>query len=327
MNDPSPSRHADIHRLIAEHLDGCLSAEDDALLGRLVAADKDVALAFARAAMVHDRLRDLFREEPVITGEPPARLESGAMRPFRSTRRWLAVLAGVAVAVVAVVLFQAPSRSGVAAAAAIERLVAAASAPIDREYRITVLDHGPDGPLPPVMSGGKGRKPGIEGASLFVRGADRFVLVRRFGDGTEFLTGSDGTIGWAVPPKGRVHLSQDARRFRRGVPGEHEELPFLDLRSGFDGLRRGYDLSLMAEANGHQRLEARRQARRRRGPDVVRVWFDEAGVATRIEIEGLPVEDNMPHSVAMTLVSQQDRGAGFYAHETHHPAERPVDWE
>jgi hypothetical protein len=83
----------------------------------------------------------------------------------------------------------------------------------------------------------------------------------------------------------------------------------------------------MAEANGHQRLEARRRARRRRGPDVVRVWFDEAGVATRIEIEGLPVEDNMPRSVAMTLVSQQDRGAGFYAHETHHPAERPVDWE
>jgi hypothetical protein len=327
VNDPSPSRHADIHRLIAEHLDGCLSAEDDARLGRLVAADEDVALALARAAMVHDRLRDLFREEPVIVGEPPARLESGAMRPFRSTRRWLAVLAGVAVAVVAVVLFQAPSGSGVAAAAAIDRLVAAASAPIDREYRISVLDHGPDGPLPPVMSGGKGRKPGIEGASLFVRGADRFVLVRRFGDGTEFLTGSDGTIGWAVPPKGRVHLSQDTRRFRRGVPGEHEELPFLDLRSGFDGLRRGYDLSLMAEANGHQRLEARRRARRRRGPDVVRVWFDEAGVATRIEIEGLPVEENMPRSVAMTLVSQQDRGAGFYAHETHHPAERPVDWE
>ena len=60
---------------------------------------------------------------------------------------------------------------------------------------------------------------------------------------------------------------------------------------------------------------------------MVRVWFDEAGVATRIEIEGLPVEENMPRSVAMTLVSQQDRGAGFYAHETHHPAERPVDWE
>lgn len=327
MNDPSPLRHADIHRLIAEHLDGCLSAEDEARLGRLVAADKDVALEFARAAMVHDRLRDLFREEPVIVGEPVARLEPGAMRPFRSTRRWLAVLVGVVVAVVAVVLFQSPSGSGVAAAAAIDRLVAAASAPIDREYRISVLDHGPDGPPPPVMSGGRGRKPGIEGASLFVRGADRFVLIRRFGDATEFLTGSDGTIGWAVPPKGRVHLSQDARRFRRGVPGEHEELPFLDLRSGFDGLRRGYDLSLMAEANGHQRLEARRRARRQRGPDVVRVWFDEAGVATRIEIEGFPVEENMPHAVAMTLVSQQDRGTGFYSHETHHSAERPVAWE
>jgi hypothetical protein len=240
MNTPTPTPHGDVFRLIHGHLDGCLSADEETLLGRLVAA---------------------------------------------------------------------------------------ASSSTDREYRITVLDHGRDGPPPTVMSGGKGRKPGIEGATLFVRGTDRFVLLRRFGDGTTFITGCDGAIGWAVPPKGLVHLSRDARRFRRGVPGEHEELPFLDLRSGFDGLRRGYDLAITEAAEGKQRLEARRRGRNRRRPDVVRVWFDEAGVAARIEIEGLPVEEGMPRSVALTLVSEHDLGDGFYAHETHHQADRPVEWE
>lgn len=327
MSPPSTPFHGDIHRLIAGHLDSFLSADEEARLERLVTTDPNIALTLARAAMVHDRLRDLFREEPAITGQRWAIPGTMEIQPIRSVRRWLAIFTAVAFALFFIVIFQSPSGSGVATASAIERLIAAASSPVDREYRISVLDHGPHGSLPPVVSGGRGRKPGIEGASLFVRGADQFVLIRRFGDGTEFITGSDGTTGWAVPPKGRVHLSQDPRRFRRGVPGEHEEVPFLDLRAGFDGLRRGYHLALETEAGRQQRLEARRRGRRNRGPETVRVWFDEAGVATRIEIEGLPIEEGMPRSVAMSLVSQQDRDPAFYTHETHHLAERPVDWE
>lgn len=326
MNDPMPSLHGEISRLIHGHLDDCLSVDEEARLGRLVATDANVAVGLARAAMLHDRLRDLFRQEAVIVGPPAAAATAADKAPARRSQRWLAVLLAVAVTLAAAVVYRPPSGGGVAVGAAIDRLVAAASAPVDREYRITVLDHGPHGTPPPVMSGGKGRKPGVEGASLFVRGTDRFVLIRRFGDGTPFITGCDGTIGWAVPPRGHVHLSHDARRFRRGVPGEHEELPFLDLRSGFDGLRRGYDLAVAEEPEG-RRLEARRRGRSRRAPDAVRVWFNGDGVATRIEIEGLAVEEGMPRSVALTLASEHDLGIGFYTHETHHPADRPVDWE
>jgi len=325
MNDPMPSLHGEISRLIHGHLDDCLSADEETRLGRLVATDADVALGLARAAMLHDRLRDLFRQEAVLAGQPAAADTSAEKAPVRRSQQWLAVTLAVAVTLAAAVVYRPPSGGGVAAAAAIDRLVAAASTPVDREYRITVIDHGPNAP-PPVIPGGKGRKPGVDGASLFVRGTDRFVLIRRFGDGTPFITGCDGSIGWAVPPRGHVHLSHDARRFRRGVPGEHEELPFLDLRSGFDGLRRGYDLAV-AEEPGGRRLEARRRGHRRRAPEAVRVWFDGSGVATRIEIEGLAVEEGMPRSVALTLVSEHDRGIGFYAHETHHPADRRVDWE
>lgn len=168
---------------------------------------------------------------------------------------------------------------------------------------------------------------GVDGALLFIRGSDRFVLVRRFGDGTAFVTGSDGTIGWAVPPRGRVHLSRDPRRFRRGMPGEREEVPFVDVRSGLDGLRRGYDLALTTAAEGRERLAAVRRKGRRRGPERVDVSFDTNGVATHILIEGLAVEDGMARSVRLDLHAQDELDSHFFSHEAHHAPDRDVEWE
>jgi len=212
------------------------------------------------------------------------------------------------------------------AALVLDRLVAATTVAADREYVVRVLDHGPDGPSPTVMSGGRGRKPGIDGTRLFLRGDDRFLLVRRFGDGSEFLTGSDGAMGWAVPPKGPVHLSRDVRRFRRGMPGEREELPFVDLRAGLEELRLGYRLALTADGEAPV-LRAERQRRRGRGPETVTVWFDDDGIATRIEMAGLAAEDGQPRAVALELVSREDRGPDFFGHAAHHAADRTLEWE
>ncbi len=199
-----------------------------------------------------------------------------------------------------------------------------------------MIDHGPEGPPAPVPSGRGGRKPGIDGGRLFVRGSDAFVLMRRFADGTLFVNGSDGTIGWSVPPRGSVHLSHDTRRFRRGVPGERDEIPFLDLTSGLDGLRRGYRLSvgaagIAAPADAVQVLEARRRNPRGRGPDVVRLWLDAAGVPRRIELHGLQREPqgegSGPPAVALELVAEADLGPDFFDHRAHHEPDRPTDWE
>lgn len=326
MAPGTPHPSGDARWLIAGHLDGCLSAADEARLGALLATDRDVAVRLARAALVHDRLRDLFCSEmpPPTAASVPA-----AGVPATTARRWMArwVTALLAVALLGGMVLRSVVPSASAAGAAIDLLVAAAAAATDREYHITVLDHGPGGPPETVLSGGRGRKPGVDGARLYVRGADRFVLVRRFGDGSEFRTGSDGAIGWAVPPKGRVHLSHDARRFRRGVPGEHEEVPFIDMRSGLEDLRRGHDLALTTLDDGRRRLDAVRRPGRQRGPEEVRILFDAAGVATRIEIHGLPAEGGMPRSLALDLVSTADLGASFFGHEAHHADDRPLAWE
>ena len=165
---------------------------------------------------------------------------------------------------------------------------------VDRVYRIRVSDPGAEGAAPQVFSGGQGRKPGIDGAELYIRGLDQFVLVRHFGNGTDFVTGSDGTIGWAIAPKGPVHLSHDTRRFRRAVPGEHEELPFADLQAGLIELRRSYNLTLASidssdgQSKGESEIVAIKKPGRRPGPERVVIRFAAAGVAHRIELFGLP---------------------------------------
>jgi hypothetical protein len=321
--------------LIDGYLDDDLSASDAERFRALLKDSLEFARQFARAVLLHDRLRTEFglvSASSEMGSGPSVRL---APRPLR--RGWVAAAFATAAALItAFVLPHAGSPSSASAASrAIERLIEAARQPVDRVYRIRITDHGPGGPAPQVMSGGGGKKPSVDGAELSIRGADQFVLVRRFGDGTLFVTGSDGELGWAAAPKGPVHLSRDVRRFRRAVPGEHEDIPFLDLETGLETLRRDYDLTLVddfaanPDSHGWSLLEARKQPRVRRGPELVQIWFDAAGTAHRIAIGGLPQDepDGAPRAVELELTAERDLGPDFFRHESHHAVDRQIDWE
>lgn len=322
----------EIDRLIEEHLDGTLGDAEEARLGRLVAESAGVADRLARAVLVHDRLIDLLRVETASSAagvEAESTVALPAARRSRSLR--LALPLGMA-AVLAVGSFVPLLRPAPAnASAALERLVRASVAVTDRQYAIRVVDHGPGGKPDPVRSDTGGRKPGVDHARLFVRGADRFVFVRSFADGTAIVNGCDGTIGWSVPPTGHVHLSQDRRRFRRGIPGERDDLPFLSLSEGLAGLRRGYALTLVAspEGDGRLRLEAVRTDSRHRGPARATIDFPAGDDprAERIELLGLARDGSGPDGVVLELVERAPLPADFFDHAHHHDASRPVDWE
>jgi len=334
MSDPT-TPDTDLDRLIEGHLDGTLDEADEARLGGLVAESAAVAGRLARAVLVHDRLIDLLRGEASASTTP---VEADLAEPppaiHRSRAFRLALPLGLA-AVLAVgsllLLRPAPANASASASAALERLVRASAAATDRQYAIRVVDHGPAGVPEPVPADVGGRKPGVDGATLFVRGADRFVFIRTFADGTAFINGCDGTIGWSVPPTGHVHLSEDPRRFRRGIPGERDDLPFLSLADGLAGFRKGYALSLVdtPDAEGRLRLEAVRTDPRHRGPARATIDFhadDDTG-AERIELAGLSGDGPGPESVVLELVDRAELPAEFFDHAHHHDATRPVDWE
>ena len=323
MNAPPDDNGTEFDRLIEGHLDGTLNDDDESRLGRLVAESAEVAGRLARAVLVHDRLIDVLRSE---------RESSASVSPVvpRSRLLRLTLPLGLAVGIaVGSLLLLRPAPAS--ASAALERLVRASAAATDRQYAIRVVDHGPGGIPDPVPSDTGGRKPGLDGARLFVRGADKFVFVRTFADGTEFINGCDGTLGWSVPPTGHVHLSEDRRRFRRGIPGERDDLPFLSLAEGLAGLRRGYALSLVEapEAGGRLRLEAVRTDSRHRGPARATIDFpagDDAA-AERIELGGLAPDGSGPDGVVLELIERAPLPADFFDHAHHHDATRPIDWE
>ncbi|HEX3868971.1 MAG TPA: hypothetical protein VHV77_00910, partial [Pirellulales bacterium] len=314
------------------YLDGTLTPEELTRLNAALKTNSEACRQLALATLLHDRMHDELRNYASI--EAPRNLSAGAKRWRLPSKRWMMTAVGMAAALLVVALLWRVETVGSASAAvvALDRMIAAASEPVDRVYRIHVTDPGPEGALGEVLAPGKGRKPGVEGATLYVRGPNMFVLVRRFGDGSEFVTGSDGQIGWAVAPKGHVHLSHDTRRFRRGVPGEHEDIPFLDLSADFDALRRGYRLELttdrgQGDAEGWSRLDAVKRSAKRPGAQKVHIEFDALGVAHRIELDGLPQDERGPRVVVFELIEQRDLGPEVYEHEHYHDADRPVDWE
>lgn len=331
--------------LIDAYLDDVLSAEEFARVNTLAKESPEFARRLAMASLLHDRLRTEVTLA-AVTGDFVGRLgsEREVVAPQRTThtrptrRRWVvATMFTTAALVILGILFQPHGAVAPASAAslAIDQMIEAASRQIDRVYRIRITDFGSGGPVAQVPTDRDGVKPNVDGAELYVRGDDQFVLVRRFGDGTLFTTGSDGEIGWAAPPKGHVHLSRDVRRFRRAVPGERDDIPFLDLREGLEELRRDYDLDLVAGdetgagANGWSRLDADKKPHVRGGAQRVQIWFDAAGTAHRIALHGLPQgePDGSPHSVELELLKQRDVSPNFFRHEAHHDPGRPIAWE
>lgn len=314
----------DLDRLVEGWLDGTLGEGDERRLEAIVAADRAAATRLARATLVHDRLRDLLRGGEGTGGPSPAPLP--VVRGGRRGRGvWLLVPVAVAALVVAGVLL---TRSTEASAAATLERVARAIATGDREYTVRVVDHGPGGPVI-VPSDDGGRKPGVDGARLWIGEGGRFVLERAFGDGTRFVDGCDGSVGWSVPPTGHVHLSRDTARFRRGIPGEEADIPFIALPENLLRLGRGYDLRVdPALPDGTRRLVAERRERRRNGPARVTIVVAPDGTPLAIDLEASEsAADAGPRRVALELVSRAPLDPAFFGHENHHGLNRPVDWE
>jgi hypothetical protein len=206
----------------------------------------------------------------------------------------------------------------VSAAAELDRLIEAPAPVGDRTYRITSREPPPDV--------GDDRQPPLDGAVLYVRNPDNYVLVRRFPDGRPFITGSDGERGWSVKPDGAVRVSGDPLRFRGPLPGNQYGIPFVDPRSDLRQLRDAYTVSpLPTAADGLRGLGFEKKTQEHRGPRRVEVWYDPASrVVRRMEFAGLPRARGGPNAVSVELIEQRGLGPDFFRHGSHHGPDRKV---
>ncbi|MBI1321878.1 hypothetical protein GC170_01635 [bacterium] len=310
---------ADDDRLIDDFLDDRLSGGQVDELNRRINTDPQFAREFAEALYLHDRLFDMARSgrasergKPEISG---SQLRSYRKPVTRRIRVW-----GMLAAAVAFLVFSTlwNSTRTLNAATEIDRLIAKIDTSPDRRYEIRNLDQDPDSK--------PDRQPPIDGASLYVRNPDRYMLERRYPDGRRFLTGSDGQTSWAIAPDGPVRVSPDPERFRGPVPGHQHGLPFVDVRGDLNRFRSSYDLSgPNSTDDGLRKITGTRKPGVPRGPRSFEMTYDPAsGSIRRMIFDGLPQARGGPRRVAVDLIDSKPLPDDFFVHQSHHTSDREV---
>jgi hypothetical protein len=340
--------------LIDGYLDDVLTIEQHEELSAWIRSSSENARRFAAAVMLHDRLRN----EMVISGErpgvsPPSRFaaaEFAGKNSEKVTRRAdaLPLAEGVvrrrsvitfvstaALICVAVVLFfksfgDSPT---LAAAGELQRLIELNAQPMDRTYQITVEEsvlprRGRRGPSP---EDGRPPKAPMDGATLYVRDGQQFVLSRITNVGP-FVTGSNGNVSWAVRPDGPVRYSKDLNRFNRDLPGHEHDMPLVNIHDGLERLRQAYDVQLLPVEGGESaepvtRLLVAIRHPKERGPKRVEISYEvESGLIGQMRFIEMPYG---PESLTlrMTLLSEESLDDNFFDHESHHDDNRRVEVE
>jgi hypothetical protein len=261
------------------------------------------------------------------------------VRRTSGRRRFAILTSALAIAAAVLVMFVVldPQQKASAAMASLEKVIAAAAKPVDRTYRVSVIEEYPSGKKPQNLSQQAWEREAeeqIDGATLFVRGANQFVLKLMLRSGIMRASGCDGEVSWAFRENGPVHMSADLGRFRGGVPGWQQNLPFMNMHAQLSQLLSGYEVELTDEVDVAtdgtvlSQLVGMRQSRDVRGPKQIEIWFDaDSGTVNTMVLDGLPRGRGGPKSVMLELEDQSDLAADFFSHEAHHDPGKRIRYE
>ncbi|MEM9367567.1 MAG: hypothetical protein AAGD07_16365 [Planctomycetota bacterium] len=251
-------------------------------------------------------------------------------------RRVALLTSALAVAATIMMMFAlfGPNQNVSAAMASLERVMEAAARPFDRTYSIAIVEEYSNEKRPRQLSQeawDRETKKQLDGATLYVRGANQYAMTVTLKSGEKRTSGSDGMQSWAFRETGPVHISSDLGRFRGGVPGQQQDIPFLSVHALLSQLTTGYDMERgdeplgVGESHPLSQLIGVRRSREVRGPKRVELWFDrESGTVHEMLLEGLPRGGGGPKSLRLKLIDQSELPADFFSHRSHHEPERKV---
>lgn len=321
--------------LISRQIDSGLSVDEHQELQNWLNAAPENARLFVEYSLLHDGLHQelagsLLQNSRNHIGETAS--PTGVWFRTQSVQ-WIG---GSIAALILIGLFLIPLVTGTNALAAQEqlvRLIAVSRIASDRSYVITVIESNKKARRSwrtDFESRKKKKQPPIDGAVLHIRGHNQYVLIRRFANGDQFITGCDGSRSWAVPPTGKVRVSKDLDRFQGALPGNQHAIPFINIQDDLENIREAYDIHWLdtetdTQGNLTGCLVAEKKSSDFRGAKYIEIWFDrETGIITEMLLDRLPQGRGGPRTVLVELTDQSELPNDFFHHTAHHDPERKV---
>ena len=333
---------SDARELIDGYLDDALTANQQAELSAWIKANSEHARIFAEAMLLHDRLRNTLSTaetpdaiHPSLTIESPRGWLGGSWLMSSLTRTTAA--AAVLILGLATLWFSIGTQTASAAIRELDRIIVNSMRTKDRTFEIVVEDitterrgkrsARPESQRPP--------KPPLDGATLYVRSGNQFVLIRKTQDGLPFVTGCDGKQSWAINTRGPVRFSADVHRFDHDLPGHETSIPLTNLHEGLQQLKRAYDLTFSAlgpeeyqtgDGNEARQLIAVKKPKER-GPQRVEIVYDATtGGILRMRFVQMPYGPDRL-DLRLSLVSEEELSSDFFEHTSHHTPDRKIEVE
>jgi hypothetical protein len=232
------------------------------------------------------------------------------------------------------------------ALAALDRVVRVMDDPVDRTYEISVepMDHPalPERARKPSehetnVVPPEDRRPGLDGAILYVRGRNQFLLVRSTPNGKLVINGGNGRENWLIRPERPVLVSQSPGAFRIPMPenlATFATVPFVEIGDTLTGLRHAYQVRELAaerltedDPTQWRHLEARKIDPATKGPKVVSVWFHPtSSLIGQIRFEQMHFQGRPePQRMTISLLAHQPLPANWFDHAAHHSPDTPIE--
>jgi outer membrane lipoprotein-sorting protein len=237
----------------------------------------------------------------------------------------------------AVLLTSLPSNK---AMATIDQMIAAIENAGDRTYSIIVRDQKTG-----RREWGSGRfdverrnrqeRAIFDGATLYLRGRDKYVLYRYTPSGQTVINGSGGQTNWLIRPRRPVLVSNNPEAFRIPMPEDLAGLLTLDFSDTLQQIRESYKIKYLGTVPVEQTqeaswayLHATRQNRRFKGPRVIRIWaHPDTGLLRRIEFADITLQgDPEPKKLIFDLRDQKELAENWFTHIAHHSEDAEVDF-
>lgn len=344
-----PSSQETADRLVGEWLDsdpvpsgrGAAGNQGDAPSAAQRRRVADLQLVHSLLVHAYDR-DEAGRERKIQQVMRRVRAEGGLAtdRPAaspsrRAARRLVPWSVGVAAAILLAVSLL-PLLSPNPATAALDRMIAAVEQAGDRTYSIRMWDRKPRAGRHQRRPRGAPdpRKAKLDGARLYLRGRNMFVLERPASAGRTVLNGLDGRQSWLIRPRKPVLVSDDPSRFRIPMPEELADMLSLDIGTTLRRIRDGYDVKHLGDDSlgdstdrACTHLRAEKQDRHARGPKVIEIWsHPDSGLLRRIVFENVKVQGRLtPSHIVIDLLSDRPLPVDWFTHSAHHPPDASVE--